>query len=377
MDAQEFGGYQYFVRIVDTNDLEVTQTSSGFDVVAPIPPPVVDVPPDPPAAGEDVPVDVSVADGSALTYSVSVTQTTLAASATTAGTESSTTSAAAFSPESVSCVGATGQLDVLNNDRDARAICRFSVAGTYRVSATMTDALGTTRTTTKMLTVVASDATPPTATAPTNRFASGSTVNSSSPLVQLAWSGSDVGTGIAHYVLAQSTDGGAFTTVSGSVTSVTVNRPLRVGHTYRFRVRAVDHAGNVGVWVYGASFRIRGYQEGSTAVHWRGTWRSGTSTAYWGGRDRYANAAGARATLTFTGRSFAWVGSTGPTRGYARVYVNGTLVKTINLHATSSHNRQILFATRWSTSASRTISIRVSGTAGHPRVDLDALVVAS
>ena len=37
--------------------------------------------------------------------------------------------------------------------------------------------------------------------------------------------------------------------------------------------------------------------------------------------------------------------------------------------------RQVLFATNWDASGSHTIQIRVVGTDGHPRVDLDAFLV--
>jgi hypothetical protein len=100
-------------------------------------------------------------------------------------------------------------------------------------------------------------------------------------------------------------------------------------------------------------------------------------SGYWGGADRFATARGATATIRLTGRSFAWVASRGPSRGTARVYVNGVLAKTVNLHASTVSKRRVVFATSWSTSATRTITIRVMGTAGHPRVDLDGFTWAS
>jgi hypothetical protein len=221
------------------------------------------------------------------------------------------------------------------------------------------------------------DTVAPTATGPTNGFVAGSSQSGSSMSVALGWAGADATSGIARYELGQSIDGGAYATVSTSLTSANLTRALAAGHTYRFRVRAIDRAGNIGAWAYGSSFHLSAYQESSSRIHWSGTWHTGSSASYWAGHDRYASAAGAKASLTFTGRGFAWVGSTGPNRGYAKVYVNGTLVKTINLHASTTHNRRVLFAKSWTTSASRTITIRVSGTAGHPRVDLDALVTAS
>jgi hypothetical protein len=217
----------------------------------------------------------------------------------------------------------------------------------------------------------------PTAGAPANAFAAGSIVNSSLTPTKLTWSGSDATSGIARYELAQSTDGGAWTTVSTSLTTATTTRSLAKSHTYRFRVRAIDRAGNVGGWAYGTTFRVSAYQETSTAIHYHGTWHTGSTTAYWGGHDRYTTATGAYATFTFTGRSFAWVNATSVSRGSAKVYVNGIYVATVNLHASSATYRKVVFAKSWSTSARRTITIKCVGTSGHPRIDIDALVTGS
>jgi hypothetical protein len=221
------------------------------------------------------------------------------------------------------------------------------------------------------------DTVAPNATGPTKGFVSGSSLPTGRPTIRFSWSGSDATSGIDRYELALSTDAGAYSTLSGTLASPTFTRTLAAGHAYRARVRAIDSAGNVGAWAYGASFRLAAYQESSRAIHWTGTWRSGSSTSYWGGHDRYATSSGAKASLTFSGRSFAWVGSVGPTRGWARVYVNGILVRSINLNAASSANRRILFATNWSSTVSRTITIRIAGTAGHPRGDIDAFLTGS
>ena len=104
--------------------------------------------------------------------------------------------------------------------------------------------------------------------------------------------------------------------------------------------------------------------------------RSSTGNTSWSkGSAAYAKAADASISRTFTGRGVAWVAGTGPTRGSARVVIDGVGVATINLHAASLHYRRIVFAKSWLTSGTHTIRIVVSGTPGHARVDLDALVV--
>lgn len=187
------------------------------------------------------------------------------------------------------------------------------------------------------------------------------------------WTGGDSGWGVDHYTLQRSVDGGSY---GSSILTSSKSRvvALVAGHTYRFRVHAVDKAGNVGYWDYGPTFRVSTYQETSASVHWHGTWHTGTATGYWGGADRYTTATNAYASFSFTGRSFAWVAPTSSVRGTAKVYVNGVYAATVNLYSTSGTTRRIVFSRTWSTVAARTISIKCFGTAGHPRIDVDGLV---
>ncbi len=221
------------------------------------------------------------------------------------------------------------------------------------------------------------DATPPKATGPRPALVSGAAVTADGLVVRMVWTGSDATSGIARYELARSRDGSAWATVSTSLTAASTERRLDPGHGYRFRVRAFDRAGNAGAWVVGPWFRLSAVQEGVSGIRYAGTWRTGTSSSYWGGHTRYATAAGATARIQVSARTFAWIAATGPGRGSAKVYVNGTLVATVNLQSPTLHARRVVFSRSWSTAASRTVVIRVVGTSGHPRVDLDAFTWAS
>ena len=57
--------------------------------------------------------------------------------------------------------------------------------------------------------------------------------------------------------------------------------------------------------------------------------------------------------------------------------VNGVKVATVDLYSATSKHQQVVWAGSWTTAASRTITIRVQGTSGRPRVDLDAFVTAN
>jgi hypothetical protein len=102
--------------------------------------------------------------------------------------------------------------------------------------------------------------------------------------------------------------------------------------------------------------------------------RAATSRA-WGGSTRHASRAGATAWLSFTGRSVALVAPRGPTRGSARIYVDGIYAGTVSTWAATSASRQLVFARTWPTAGTHRIEVRVAGTAGHPRVDVDAFLV--
>jgi hypothetical protein len=214
----------------------------------------------------------------------------------------------------------------------------------------------------------------PTATAPAVKVTSGGAVTSGMVPLTVVWSGSDAASGIARYELGKSTDGGPWTSVTTSGAAASRSLSAAPGHTYRFRVRAVDKAGNVSAWTYGATFTLTGYSEANSRIVYSTGWSSASTTSYWGGRVRYATASGARATATVTGRSFSWVSTRGPSRGKARVYVNGTLVATVDLYAASTSAARVVYTKTWSTSATRTVRIHVLGTAGRPRVDLDGVI---
>ena len=77
------------------------------------------------------------------------------------------------------------------------------------------------------------------------------------------------------------------------------------------------------------------------------------------------------------GRTVELVSRTGPARGKARIYVNGVLKATVDLYAASYQNQRVVWTASWSSTAKRTITVRVVGTSGRPRVDLDAFVVGS
>lgn len=121
--------------------------------------------------------------------------------------------------------------------------------------------------------------------------------------------------------------------------------------------------------------RVDIVQETSSRISYRGTWKKTSYTRYLGGNARWTNATGASAGLSFTGSAVAWVGPIGPTRGKAKVYIDGILVTTVNSRADSFSPARVLFRKSWANVGTHRIKIVALGTPGHPTVALDAFLV--
>ena len=106
----------------------------------------------------------------------------------------------------------------------------------------------------------------------------------------------------------------------------------------------------------------------------KGHWTASFAPAYYGGRAMSSQVVGASARITFTGQQVAWVSTVGPTRGQARVYVDGAYVRTLDLRGSSIATRRIVYVQAWTSSETHTLEIRVVGTSGRPRVDVDAFL---
>lgn len=194
--------------------------------------------------------------------------------------------------------------------------------------------------------------------------------------VRISWSGSDRGWGIARYQVQRSMNGGTWRSV-GLPSSKTraIVESLSPSATWRYRVRAIDKAGNVGSWRLGPTFKTVRFSESSAAVAYRGAWTIGADETAIGGRIRTSSAAGASATVTFSGRDVAWVAPRGPGLGKAEVWVDGVRKAVVDLGAAALTPRQVVFRAHWATRSTHRVRIRVLATAGRPTVAIDGFVV--
>ncbi|MDQ3492627.1 MAG: fibronectin type III domain-containing protein [Chloroflexota bacterium] len=192
--------------------------------------------------------------------------------------------------------------------------------------------------------------------------------------ITVSWSATDE-SGIKRYTLQRSINGAAWQPIDlPSWTSTEVTLGIQDGRAYRFRVRARNNDGNWSTFRTGTSFRAN-VLEAQESVLAGGEWQQHRDPAASGGYTRFSETAGARSTLSFTGRAIALVAPRGPGRGEARILIDGTQVAVVDLRAATESDKQLVFTRSWQKSAQRTIRVVVVGTDTRPRVDVDAYLV--
>jgi N-acetylneuraminic acid mutarotase len=208
-----------------------------------------------------------------------------------------------------------------------------------------------------------------------NRLTSSTVTGSGQVPVETTWNGTDADDTIASYEAQMQTGGGAWTNVSllsQTATSLTVN--VTTGVATNFQIRGTDSHGNVGAWTQGPAFILNGFQQG--AASYTGVWKKQNLAGSWGGSLSYTKAKNASATITFTGRNLALVGTKGPGYGSLAVYVDGVLYKMIDCKAAVTSKAQIVFrySTELLTNQTHTVVIVNQATVGHPRIDIDGFL---
>lgn len=191
----------------------------------------------------------------------------------------------------------------------------------------------------------------------------------------VSWSATDALSGVARYQLQQSTSGGAWSTVSSTLTARSTARSLVPGRAYAFRVRGTDRAGNTGGFAAGPTIKLGAYQQTSSLLTYGGTWRTASSGSFFGGSARYATSSSAYAKVSTTARGFAWISTYGPNRGAVKIYVDGIWITTVDLRRSTTSYRMVVWSIGWSARGTHTLMIKPVGTSGRPRVDLDGFVL--
>jgi hypothetical protein len=226
------------------------------------------------------------------------------------------------------------------------------------------------------VTVVVAEATSDT-TAPTvgslARSLPAQAIGASSVKVALSWKGTDVGTGVASYRLERRIGSGAWTKVTlPTPTTRSTTATLTIDTAYTYRVRATDVAGNVGAWATFPTLNPKRIQDTSSLVAYTGTWTKVTNSSLSGGSARYASSTTRRAKVSFTGQEIALIATRRTTGGRAEIRVDGVVVGTVDLDASSTQYRRLVFRKGFAGSAPHSLEVRPLG---DGRVEIDAFIV--
>jgi Transglycosylase-like domain len=113
--------------------------------------------------------------------------------------------------------------------------------------------------------------------------------------------------------------------------------------------------------------------EASIGVAYTGRWAEARHASYAGDAVLYSETAGATVTYPFYGVSVAWVGPVGPTRGTARIAVDGEVVAMVDLRRSRFKPRVTIYEQSWRRVGTHTLTITVVGS-GRP-VAVDEFVI--
>ena len=201
----------------------------------------------------------------------------------------------------------------------------------------------------------------------------GQTLPTSTVSMRLAWPAATDANGIDTYrVRYRRTGTSTWSTIVASTSKTFVDKALTLGTRYDIEVGARDRGGNWALTT--TTLKPSRYQESTSLATYHGTWKTSSSSSYSGGKTRYATSAGANASFGINAKSLALVMPKGPTRGYFKLYLDGSYVKSISLYSSTARNRQVVFARNWTSVGHHTMELVVSGTSAHPRVDIDAVI---
>lgn len=211
----------------------------------------------------------------------------------------------------------------------------------------------------------------PVASTPWVRLSTTSKATTYGVPVVIGWGLASTSAGLSRYQVQVQRDGGTWTTVRlASATARNHRMTLGLGSEYMIRVRAIDRAGQVGAWKSSPTVYGRRADDASTSLRWSSGWTTRSASGFIGGKAHRAHVRESSVTYSFRGTSIAWFGARSSDLGRAWVEIDGEYIGTVDLYASSSRTRQIVFA-RTLPDGDHTIKIRVVGTSGRPYVYVD------
>ncbi|MCC6544407.1 MAG: fibronectin type III domain-containing protein [Nitrospirae bacterium] len=111
----------------------------------------------------------------------------------------------------------------------------------------------------------------------------------------------------------------------------------------------------------GGTYTTTRYEDNNPAVIKTGTWATSTLFSPSGGTFTNSNQQGATASFTFSGIQVTWIGPKHPAFGIADVYLDNTLVASVDTYRSVAIGQQTIFTASGLTNNAHTIRIVVSG----------------
>lgn len=147
---------------------------------------------------------------------------------------------------------------------------------------------------------------------------------------------------------------------------------LAKGQTYHFRLRSYDMWLNPSPYV--SKYTVVPLDDAYYAFAYAGTWGKGGATGRWASNVHYSSSPGASLTAKSETSQFTVIGDKCAACGQIRVYIDGVLKATVDTRASGTLVRQPLWTSaNLGAPKAHTLKIVVVGTAGRPKVVIDAI----
>jgi hypothetical protein len=143
----------------------------------------------------------------------------------------------------------------------------------------------------------------------------------------------------------------------------------------RFVIRATDCAGNTATSrIVTNHFGIK--EDTAPGITYQGTWKASNCSCFSGGTTHNTSTAGASLSIQVRGgHPLGLVMEKAPNRGSAAVYLDGVLKATVNTNNATTQHEVVVWEAELAGTALHTLKVVNKATAGHPRIDLDAVLL--
>jgi hypothetical protein len=216
-------------------------------------------------------------------------------------------------------------------------------------------------------------------------MAAGSKAQFSFTGTSVKWIGfSDPWSGIAHVYV----DGSLRATIDtysavqqAQKVQYAVSNLSNAAHTIQIVPTGTQNAQSGGAWVWVDAFDVTSstaapaptaapatpalsglVQQDNAAIQYTGTWFPNLGAFNSGGSAALATDAGSKTQFTFTGTAISWIGFSDPWSGIAQVYIDGTLVSTVDTYSATQKSQAVEYAASGLALGSHTITIAATGT---------------